>query len=396
MPALTTERSTTPATGWQAELVEAMRLSRAAESELPLSAVERQQVADARARFPLLIPPGYVKLIDWSDAGDPLRRLLMPSAVEASSAGRMDTSGEADAVVVQGIQHMYEQTAALILTQACAGHCRYCFRRRLMSKDVFQKETIEDLQSALDYLRRHDEIDNVLLSGGDPLICNTRRLERLFEALSDIEHIRAVRISTKLPAFLPSRFTADARLMDLLRRSADRLAVMVQCHYDHPRELCAESEAALAAIRDARCMLVSQVAMMRGINDDADVMFDLVRRLHGHGVVPGYIFHPRPVKHATHFQLSIVEALDVIEAVRRRCSGPLKRFRYVMVQEDGKIELVGVVREGGRLRLVMRWHQVRRGLDRPPIELTPITPRTVWIAGETSGALVDDQALATV
>ncbi|KYC38485.1 lysine 2,3-aminomutase [Scytonema hofmannii PCC 7110] len=364
--------------GWKDELIESLKLSNQAEDWLPLSPEERDRVTEAKQNFPMMVPQGYADLINWQNPDDPLRLLLLPSEGEKDESGNFDTSGEELSTIIQGLQHKYDQTAVLIVTQACAGHCRYCFRRRLMSRDVLTQETIEDLQEALAYIAQHPEIDNVLLSGGDPMISSTRRLANLLSAIAQIPHIWQIRISTKLPAFLPSRFTTDPELLDVLHQYKSRFQIIIQCHFDHPREISTATICALENLQKAGCLLTSQIALMKGINDSPDTLTELFKKLHRYSVIPQYIFHPRPVKHATHFQLPIVEGMQLIETVRQQCSGPVKRFRYILTHEDGKLELVGIL-PGSPIQLVAKWQQVRRGLDNSGVILLPVDEQTCWL-----------------
>ena len=134
---------------WRDELIASLKLSNSAENTFSLDDSAKQRVKNAKQRFPLMVPLGYANLVDWQNPADPLRQLLLPSEDEENDSGSLDTSGEEFSTVIPGLQHKYEQTAVLIVTQACAGHCRYCFRRRLMSRDVMLKETIEYLQEAI-------------------------------------------------------------------------------------------------------------------------------------------------------------------------------------------------------------------------------------------------------
>ncbi|BAZ17987.1 lysine 2,3-aminomutase YodO family protein [Calothrix sp. NIES-4071] len=368
---------------WKTQLLQSLSLSHEAENLLPLSQAEREQVINARQQFPLMVPVGYSDLIDWQNPNDPLRLLLLPSENEIDDNGSYDTSGEEFSTIIQGLQHKYEQTAVLIVTQACAGHCRYCFRRRLMSRDIITKETIEDLQAGIEYIKQHPEIDNVLLSGGDPMICSTNRLANIFAALAAIPHITQIRISSKLPAFLPSRFTTDSQLLEVLSSYQARFQIIFQCHFDHPREITLFSEAAIHNLRASGCLLTSQIALMKGINNDVDTLTELFKRLHRLGVIPQYLFHPRPVIHTNHFQMPIVEGMTLVEAVRQRCNGSVKRFRYILTHEQGKLELVGTI-PGQPTQLVARWHQVRRGLDKSGVMLVEINEKTNWLEGVMS------------
>lgn len=370
--------STPKRLAWRDELKASLHFSQTAATTLPLGEEDCDRITAAQTHFPFMVPEGYAQLIDWQDPTDPLRQLLLPSVYEQDDHGSLDTSGEALSTVVPGLQHKYEQTAVLIVTQACAGHCRYCFRRRLMSKDVMTKETIEDLQVAIAYIQTHPEIDNVLMSGGDPMVSSTRRLANLLAALAEIPHLWQIRISTKLPAFLPSRFTSDPELIQVLAQYQERFQIVFQCHFDHPREITPASEQALAVLRNAGCLLTAQIPLMQGVNSSVDVMETLFKRLHRLSVLPQYLFHPRPVKHALHFQLPILEGLKLVEELRQRCNGSVKRFRYILTHEDGKLELVGLT-PGPELQLIGRWHQRRRGNDYPDILFLPIDPQTMWL-----------------
>lgn len=368
----------TASLSWREQLIESLQRAKTVEEWLPLTESDRTAAIASKSSFPMMVPVGYADLIDWQDPQDPLRQLLLPSDQESNNWGALDTSGEEISTILPGLQHKYEQTAVLIVTQACAGHCRYCFRRRLMSRDILAKETIEDLQDAIAYIGQHPEIDNVLLSGGDPMICSTPRLENLFNALAPIPHLWQIRISSKLPAFLPSRFTTDPELLQLLNRFSSRFQIVIQCHFDHPREITREAEQGLAQLRDAGCLLTSQIPLIKGVNDNADTLTQLFKALHRLGVIPQYLFHPRPVQHATHFQIPIQTGLSLVEAVRQRCNGSVKRFRYILTHEAGKLELVGQT-QGASPQLVTRWHQVRRGGENIGIEFHPLNADMVWL-----------------
>lgn len=370
---------------WQSEIIEGIKQASDLIRSLPLSQDEKKSCQLLENQFPLLIPPGYIKLIDWNNPDDPLRKLLVPSQTELNDDGSLDTSGEQQSVIIQGLQHKYAQTAVLLTTQSCAGHCRFCFRRRLFDPEELTRETIEDLDAAFVYINNHTEIDNILLTGGDPLLCNTRRLEKIFVSASKIKHIRSLRISTKLPAFLPSRFLSDPDLLTLFLKYKNRFHISLQCHFSHPRELTSESISALKTLQEHGCLLTSQIALMRGINDSASTIAELYIKLHDAGVTPQYLFHPRPVQYATHFQIPISDGLEIVSQARKVLSGPLKRFRYMLANEDGKLELIGRIQSGNQL--VVRWHQSRAGLDlQDTLQQIPLTPDLNWLDAEIMNA----------
>lgn len=365
---------------WQSELLDAVKLSKDAIQELPLTKEEIETVERLKNKFPLLLTKKYIDLIDWDNQHDPMRKLLIPSELEMLDEGEFDTSGEAESTVAMGLQHKYSQTAVIILIQACAAHCRYCFRRRLLTRDMLIRESISDLEPALDYIKSHPEIDNVLLSGGDPLLNNTKRLEKLFNACAGIPHVKTIRISTKIPAFLPRRIL-EKSLLELLKSYKNRFQFIFQCHFDHPSEITEDTKEALSALEQLGCMLTSQVVLMRGINDKVDVLVSLYKELHRLNITPQYLFHPRPVKHATHFQIPIAEGIKLVDEVKSLCSGPIKRFRYVIAMNDGKAELVGKVNKDNNEYLVLKWIQQRMGKNTSSCtELIKIKDSDVWLS----------------
>ncbi|MGB9495882.1 MAG: 4Fe-4S cluster-binding domain-containing protein, partial [Azonexus sp.] len=157
-----------------------------------------QPVADAYA---FRVSDYYLKLIDWSDPNDPIRQLVIPRPDELNDWGALDASNEAANTVMRGVQHKYPDTALLLCNEVCGAYCRYCFRKRLFMND--NDEASKDLSEGIDYIRAHPEITNVLLTGGDPLLLSTRRLTEIIAALREIEHVRIIRIGTKMTAFNP-------------------------------------------------------------------------------------------------------------------------------------------------------------------------------------------------
>ena len=367
---------------WKEELLDTLALSRQELGGFPLSSAEAQAHAAMRDKYPAQINRRYAQLIDWQDPDDPIRAMLIPSPLEESSAGDWDTSGEADSTVVRGLQHKYRPTAVILLTQACAAHCRYCFRRRLLTKDEISNESITDLEEPLTYIASHREINNILLSGGDPLISSNGRLSKLMARFSGISHIRQIRFSTKIPAFLPSRILSDAAFVDALADFNDRFQIIIQCHFDHPRELTADTRACLQRLRQAGFLLTSQIALLRKVNDDPETLTDLFSELMLLGVVPQYLFHPRPVRHATHFQIPIFEGIDIVERAKQQCAGPAKRYRYVLVDDAGKAELVGRKIIGSKNHLILKWHELRMGLTKDNLlEMIPLDEKATWLPG---------------
>ena len=186
----------------------------------------------------------YLGLIDWSDENDPIRQLIIPREEELTEWGRLDASNEAAITPVRGVQHKYTDTVLLLCNEVCGAYCRYCFRKRLFMDE--NDEVTKDISEGLRYIAEHPEVTNVLLTGGDPLLMSTRRLIEIFEALREFEHVKIIRIGSKMPAFDPWRVQKDQALMAAFRKhSTPGRRIYLMAHFDHPREL---TEPAIAGI----------------------------------------------------------------------------------------------------------------------------------------------------
>ncbi|MCK9277156.1 MAG: KamA family radical SAM protein, partial [Methanoculleus sp.] len=180
-----------------------------------ISAQERARLAPVMDLFAFRSNDYYLSLIDWEDTKDPIRRLIIPTLEELEPWGRLDPSSEHLYTRAPGLQHKYRETALLLVSDLCGGLCRYCFRKRLFIEDA--REVNKELSGGLAYIRDHPEITNVLLTGGDPLVLDTGRLRDILARLREIEHVRIIRIGTKMPAYYPYRILNDPALLDTIR-----------------------------------------------------------------------------------------------------------------------------------------------------------------------------------
>lgn len=364
---------------WQRELRNAVRDIEELRQYIDLAPEEEEGLRRVIHEFPMQIPRSYLKLIDPSDPNDPIRKLVVPEVRELRVGGMLDTSGESDNVRVRGLQHKYRATALMLTNNMCAAYCRYCFRKRLFCREEPQSETIRDLEPALDYIRQHEEINNVLISGGDPLVLATTKLDRLLKALRKIDHVRTIRIGSKALAFLPSRITSDPELVEVLSKHsrADRRLYVVG-HFDHPRELSKEALRAIDMLGRAGVALVNQAVLVKGINDNPDTLGELLNRLSDAGVTPYYVFQCRPVKGSVHSQVPLARGYSIVESAKRGCGGLAKRLRYIMSHYSGKIEIVGVMEEGGERRIYLKYHQARDPKDVGRFFWRPLPASACW------------------
>ncbi|HWK54655.1 MAG TPA: EF-P beta-lysylation protein EpmB [Hyphomicrobiales bacterium] len=280
--------------------------------------------ADAALRaFALRVPRAYAWRMQRGDPHDPLLLQVLPAAAEL-----LDTPGystdplqEQAATVAPGILHKYRGRVLLIATQACAIHCRYCFRRHFPYTE--NRQSRQQWQQSLRYIEQDAAIDEVILSGGDPLALSNTHLEWLFEALRRIPHVRRIRLHTRLPLVLPDR--VDAPLLRLLReeeQTGERQVVLV-LHANHAREFDAAVDSACAALREAGVMLLNQSVLLAGINANVETLDALSRRLFAAGVLPYYLHFPDPVQGTGHFAVSEADALALVAALQARLPGYL-------------------------------------------------------------------------
>lgn len=323
-----------------------------------LSDDEKKRLKAVSQRFAFRTNDYYLTLIDWDDPNDPIRQLVIPQERELNDWGRLDASNEASITVARGAQHKYGTTVLLLVNEACGAYCRYCFRKRLFMND--NDEVNYDITPGLDYIREHPEVSNVLLTGGDPMILQTPKLQKIFEELRAIDHVKIIRIGTKMPAFNPFRFINDPELLELIRANTyDDKRVYFMCHFDHPRELTEECLEGLRLIQDAGAVCVNQNPIIRGISDSPEVMAELWNRLSYIGVPQYYVFQGRPTEGNEPFEVPIVEAYFKIEEAKKLCSGLAKRTKYCMSHEAGKVEILGV--DGKHIYL--KFHRAKYARD---------------------------------
>jgi KamA family protein len=317
---------------------------------------ERARLKKIAEKYAFRVNDYYLGLIDWSDPKDPIRRLVIPNEGELLEYGRWDASDEEANYVVPGCQHKYRTTALLLVSEVCGAYCRYCFRKRLFRKDV--REAMADVTPGLEYIAAHPEINNVLLTGGDPLMLATRKLALIIERLREIPHVRIIRIGTKMPVFNPMRIYEDEELLALIRKaSTPERRIYVMAHVDHPREITAEARRCFQALHEAGAVLVNQTPVLKGINDDPAVLAELLDRLSWAGVTPYYFFINRPVAGNRDFVLPLKRVYELVEEAKARTSGLGKRVRLTMSHSSGKIEILAI--ENGKAYL--KYHQSRDG-----------------------------------
>jgi EF-P beta-lysylation protein EpmB len=275
--------------------------------------------AASAGRFPLRVPRGFVGRMRRGDPADPLLRQVLPVAAEDDDVPGFtaDPVGELAVVRGDGLLVKYHGRALLVVTGACAVHCRYCFRRHFPFDEQAPGE--DGLKPALVAIAADPGVDEVILSGGDPLVLPDDRLARLAGRVAAIGHVRRLRIHTRLPVVLPER--VDVALVGWL--SGCPLPVVVVIHANHPNEIDGDVARALATLRASGAVLLNQTVLLAGVNDTADALAGLSQRLADCGVVPYYLHLLDRVAGAAHFEVAEARALEIMSTLRARLPGYL-------------------------------------------------------------------------
>ena len=283
---------------------------------LRLAGVSAEDVNAAPAgSFPLRVPRPYVARMKWGDPNDPLLRQVLPSSFEwdAVAGFVQDPLEESAAVADTGLLQKYAARVLLITTGACAINCRYCFRRHFPYAEHRQGKDLP----ALEAIRQDPTVREVILSGGDPLMLRDAHLTRLLHTIAAIDHVRRIRIHTRLPVVIPQRVTNA--LIDTLHSLPQQVVIVL--HFNHPNELDAEVDTALAALPPFT--LLNQSVVLQGVNNDANTLANLSERLFAAGVLPYYLHLPDAVAGTAHFHVSEAEAKALHHELTTRLPGYL-------------------------------------------------------------------------
>jgi len=251
---------------WKDELAKSIQTLEQLSRYVKLTRREEKAVKKVIERHPMRITRYYMSLIDEDNPSDPLRKMIVPSGEELNLAGSYDPSDERANTKMPGIQHKYAQTVLILATNRCAGYCRYCFRKRLVG--LVSEEILYRLSNAVRYIQEHEEVNNVLISGGDPFMLPTRVIRRFLEKLSSIDHLDFIRFGTRTPAMFPDRLLRDEELLAMLgkySRKTRRLYVVTQ--FNHPREVTERATEAVSKLLKCGVVLSNQTVLLKGVND---------------------------------------------------------------------------------------------------------------------------------
>jgi EF-P beta-lysylation protein EpmB len=269
--------------------------------------------------FRLKVPHAFVQRMRKGDPDDPLLKQVLPLGIEMTPATGFlsDPVGDIDSMTVPGLLHKYSGRALLVVTGACAVHCRYCFRRHFPYAEANPGR--HQWSASLDYLRSHPDIREIILSGGDPFSLPDSRLLSLIRELETIPHLQRLRIHTRLPVVIPDR-VSDGLLKGL---GNTRLDTAIVVHINHAQEIDVALARSLQQLRLSGAILLNQAVLLRGINDTPDDQIDLCERLFTCGVLPYYLHLLDRVQGAAHFDVPEANALELYETMRSHLPGYL-------------------------------------------------------------------------
>jgi lysine 2,3-aminomutase len=287
------------------------------ERYMELTDEEKAGCEYADKKLALAITPYFFNLIDRSDPDCPIRKQVIPRGAEmaVSAEETLDSLGEDAHSPVPGLVHRYPDRVLFLVTDRCAAYCRYCTRSRLVS-NAQDYNFHPEYEQGLRYIEAHPEVRDVLLSGGDPLLLSDKKLEHLISRLRAIRHVEFIRIGSRIPVFLPQRITPE--LCDIFRRYGP---IWMSIHVNHPRECTAELAAACERLSFAGVPLGNQSVLLKGVNDDADVMRALVHRLLRMRVRPYYLYQMDLITGGSHFKVDVRKGIEIIRALRGNTTG---------------------------------------------------------------------------
>ncbi|RME69158.1 MAG: KamA family radical SAM protein [Verrucomicrobia bacterium] len=287
------------------------------EQYMTLTDAERRGCEHANHKLALAITPYFFNLIDRDDPDCPIRRQVIPREEEMFVAPEemLDSLGEDAHSPVPGIVHRYPDRVLFLVTDRCAAYCRYCTRSRLVS-NAQDYNFHPEYEQGLRYIESHPEVRDVLLSGGDPLLLGDRKLDHLLSRLRAIKHVEFIRIGSRIPVFLPQRITPE--LCEIFRRHGP---IWMSIHVNHPRECTAALRDACERLAFAGVPLGNQSVLLRGVNDDAEVMRALVHRLLRMRVRPYYLYACDLITGSAHFRADVRKGIEIMQSLRGHTTG---------------------------------------------------------------------------
>ena len=289
----------------------------AIEKRINLTREERSGILLSGNKLAMSITPHFMNLVDKDDPDCPIRRQVIPRIEETwdDPTELSDPCGEDSHMPVPGLVHRYPDRVLFLVTDLCASYCRYCTRSRVVS-GVGEQQLETQYEAIYEYLENTPTVRDVLLSGGDPLLFSTAKLDKILTRLRQIPHIQFVRIGSRIPIFLPQRITQE--LCDMLKKHHP---LFISIHANHPKELTSEVQEGLIRLAEAGIPLGNQSVLLKGVNDDIPTQKALVHKLLMCRVKPYYLYQCDLIEGSSHLRTSVSKGLEIIEGLRGHTTG---------------------------------------------------------------------------
>ena len=322
---------------WKEQIAQRLTNASAFAHFLGIDNITDAGILEAEKHFPMAVTPYYASLITKPYENDPIFLQCIPSKLELINPPWLtnDPLGELGCSHGQRLIHRYPDRALLLVSSECATYCRHCTRKRI-SSTTLPHISDQELEDACKYLKQHPEIDDVLISGGDPLLLDDDIIEHILTQIKEIKSVKAIRIATRTLVTLPLRFTHS--LIEILSKAKP---VFVNTQFNHPKEITPQALTAAAMLIDAGIPVANQFVLLKGINDTKECVEELCRTLYHNRIRPYYMFQCDLVKGVEHFRTPISTGIEIMDHLRGRLSGmAIPNFAVDIPGLSGKIELL--------------------------------------------------------
>jgi lysine 2,3-aminomutase len=299
------------------------------------------RIKDVIAKYPMRVNTYYLGLIEKINDG--IWKQSIPDVEELAyyrdlSEDPLDEEGDIPLGGPRTVIHRYPDRVLLFVSNECAMYCRFCTRKRKVGDDL-KNPSMEDIRKGIDYIASHEDIRDVLISGGDPLLLSNQRLDQILEKLKQINHIEILRIGTRVPCTWPQKIIEDREFVEVLRKHTPKTLkepqLYINTHFNHPNEITNESYKAIRILRELGIPLGNQTVLLKGINDDADIMRSLMHGLGSLGVRPYYLYYADLVEGTGHFRTEVHKGKEICRTLCGATTGFLRPV-YVVDAQGGR------------------------------------------------------------